>query len=366
MKITCRKSDLLVGINIAMRAVPTKTTLPILESFLILADEKIRIITNDKDMGIETEIKGEVIDPGKIAIDARIFGEIVRKLPDSEVRIETGVNNRVKVNSEETEFILNGRDPNEFPMLPVTENEKRISMSQLTLKDLIRQTIFSISMSDTNSMMRGELFEVIGNLITVISLDSHRISIRKETLGDYYEPVKVIVPGKTLNEVSRIIDGEIDKTVEIVFDKNFIKFEFDNTVVISRLIEGDFFNVEQMISSDYETEIQVNKSDFLNCIDRAKTLTLEGEKKPIVLDIQGAEMYLDINTSLGSMNAHLPINKNGKDFYIGFNPQYFIDPLKVINDEEISIYFVNANAPCFIRDEEGTYVYIILPVNINR
>lgn len=366
MKISCQKSDLLVGLNIAMRAVPTKTTLPILESFLITADEKIRIITNDKDMGIETEIKGEITEPGKIAIDARIFGEIVRKLPDSEIRIENGLNNKVKVNSEESEFILNGRDPNEFPLLPETENEKRISMSQLTLKDLIRQTIFSISLSDTNSMMRGELFEVIGNLITVISLDSHRISIRKEVLNDYYEPVKVIVPGKTLNEVSRIIGGELDKTVDIIFDKNFIKFEFDSTVVISRLIEGEFFNVEQMISSDYETEIQVNKNDFLNCIDRAKTLTLEGEKKPIVLDIQGNEMYLDIATSLGSMNAHLPINRNGKDFYIGFNPQYFLDPLKVIADEEISIYFVNANAPCFIRDEEGTYVYIILPVNINR
>ena len=366
MKISCQKSALLVGLNIAMRAVPTKTTLPILESFLILADERIRIITNDKDMGIETEIEGEVFETGKIAIDARIFGEIVRKLPDSEIRIETGKNNKIKVNSEESEFLLNGRDPDEFPLLPETENENKISISQFTLKELIRQTIFSISTSDTTSMMRGELFEVIGNLITVISLDSHRISIRKETLSEYYEPVKVIVPGKTLNEISRIISGEADKNVEIIIDKNFIKFEFDKTIVISRLIEGEFFNVEQMISSDYETEIQVNKNDFLNCIDRAKTLTLEGEKKPIVFDIQGSEMYIDITTSLGSMNAHLPINKNGKDFYIGFNPQFFIDPLKVIGDEEISIYFVNANAPCFIRDEAGTYVYIILPVNINR
>lgn len=366
MKITCQKNDLLFGLNIAMRAVPSKTTLPILESFLIIADEDIRIITNDKDMGIDTGINGSVISKGKIAIDARFFGDIVRKMPDNEVIIESDENLNITVTCEESVFHLKGRDADEFPELPETVNEKKITLSQFTLKEIIRQTIFSVSINDTNNMMRGELFEVKDNVLKVVSLDSFRISIRKEKLDGEFEDVRVIVPGKTLNEISRILDGDKEKNVDIIVDNNFIKFCFNKTIVISRLIEGDYFNVEQMISSDYETEIKVNKNAFLNCIDRAFTLTREGEKRPIVLNIGDREMNIDINTSLGSMNAHLPVNKMGKDLYIGFNPKFFIDSLKVISDEDVNIYFVNANAPCFIRNDAEEYIYIILPVNINR
>lgn len=366
MKITCSKNDLLNGINIALRAVPGKTTLPILESFLIDASGDIRIITNDNDMGIETCVDGKIESPGKIAINARIFSEIVRKLPDNQVTLDTSSNYKMKVTCEDSEFVLNGNNPNEFPELPQTNTENKISISQFTLKELIRQTIFSIAQNDANAIMRGELFEIDGKMIKVISLDSHRISIRKEELAFEYEPCKVIIPGKTLNEISRILGSEKEDVVDITFDKKFIKFAFGNTVVVSRLIEGEYFNVEQMISSDYETSVKVNRSDFFNSIDRAFTLTREGEKKPVILDIQDGEMNIDISSSVGSMNSHLYINKEGKDLVIGFNPRFFIEALKVIDDEEISIYFVNSNAPCFIKSKEGEYIYIILPVNINR
>ena len=364
MKISCLKNDLLIGINIAMRAVPAKTTLQILESFLIDAREDIRIITNDKDMGIETIIEGAVQERGKIAIDARIFGEIVRKLPDNEVIIEANDNYKVKIRCEDSEFTLNGRDPEEFPELPAINEENKVSMSQFTLKELIRQTIFSISMTDTNIMMKGELFEVNGDTIKVVSLDSHRISIRKEKLNGIFGNFKVIVPGKTLNEISRILEGDKESFVEMSFDRNFVKFKFSKTEVISRLIDGEFFDVEQMISSDYETQVTVNKNLLLNSIDRAFTLTREGEKKPIVLNISADNMNVDINTSLGSMNSHFPIAKMGKDICIGFNPKFFIDVLKVISGDDVDIFFVNSNAPCFIRDSEGSYIYIILPVKL--
>ncbi|MGI6072899.1 MAG: DNA polymerase III subunit beta [Lachnospiraceae bacterium] len=366
MKIRCLKADILNGLNIAMRAVPSKTTLPILESFLIIADEEIRIITNDRDMGIETGIIGGIEDKGKIAVDAKIFNEIIRKFPENEVTIETDDNLRIRIKCEESEFTLLGRNPKEFPELPYTEEKEKVVISQFVLKELIRQTIFSISTGDTNSIMKGELFEVSGNNLRMISLDSHRISIRREKLSDSYNDFKVIVPGKTLNELSRILSGEKDEKVEISFDKNFIKFEFNKTKVISRLIEGEFFNIDQMISSDYETEIRINKNDFFNCADRAFTLTKEVEKKPLILDIRDNEIKMDVTTSLGSMNARLPISKFGKDLFIGFNPKFFIEALKVIDDEEISIYFVNSTAPCIIKNQEGEYIYIILPVNISR
>ncbi len=366
MKISCVKAELLAGINIALRAVPSKTTLPILESFLIVADEIITITTNDKDMGIETAVSGNIMEQGKIAVDARVFSEIVRKLPDDEVVIESDNNQKIRITCEESVFNLNGKNPDEFPELPRTENEKKIIVSQFILRELIRQTIFSISQNDNNSMMRGELFEVEGNILKVVSLDSHRISIRKEEMANSYDHIKVIVPGKTLNEISKIINGDKDSIVEIAFDRNFVKFNLEGTMVLSRLIEGEFFNVEQMISSDYETEVTINKNDFLNSIDRAFTLAKEGEKKPIILEITENRLALGISTSLGSMNADLPITKTGKDMVIGFNPKFFIDALRVIDNEEVNIYFVNSTAPCFIRDNEGRYVYIILPVNINR
>ena len=214
MKISCSKNALLYGINIALRAVPGKTTLPILESFLIDATSDIKIIANDNDMGIETVVEGKIETPGKITINARIFSDIIRKLPENQVVIETSVNFKVRITCEDSEFLLNGNNPNEFPDLPRENTENKISMSQFLLKELIRQTIFSIAATDANAIMRGELFEITGDQIRMVSLDSHRISIRKEQLANSYEPCKVIVPGKTLNEISRILGGK--KTIRSI------------------------------------------------------------------------------------------------------------------------------------------------------
>ncbi len=366
MKITCSKTDLLNGLNIALRAVPGRTSLPILECFLIEASDTIKIITNDNDMGIETYINGTVSKMGKIAINARILSDIVRKLPENNVDIETNSNFKVKIKCEDAEFVINGNNYIEFPELPQTGNDKQISISQFTLKELIKQTIFSISLNDANAIMRGELFTVDKDNIKITSLDSHRISIRNEKLAYEYEKFKSIIPGKTLMEISRILAGESGDIVEISFDKKFVKFKFDKTTVVSRLIEGEYFNVEQMISSDYETIARLNKNEFINVIERAVTLTRESEKKPIIFDVRDGEMDIEMTSSIGSMNDHIYINKEGKDLKIGFNPKFFLDALKVIDDEEISIYFVNSNAPCVIKDKEGNYLYIILPVNINK
>lgn len=366
MKITCSKSELLGGINIALRAVPSKSTLPILESLLITAQDNITITSNDNDMGIVTGIEGVVMEAGKIAVEARLFSEIVRKLPDNEIYIETDRNYKMNIRCEDSVFRLSGNDPDEFPELPDTGVSKTVTMSEFTLKEMIRQTIFSIAVNDANALMKGELFSIRGDNIKVVSLDSHRISIRNEKLAMSYEDSDVIVPGKTLNEISRILSGNNEDTIELEFDKRFIKFRFQKTLVVSRLIEGEFFNVEQMISSDYSTEVRVNKNEFMNNLDRALTLVREGERKPVILEIRDTFINMDINTSIGSMSGKLPANKTGNDIVIGFNPKFIMDALRVIDDEEAVMYFVNSNAPCFIRNDDVDYVYIILPININR
>jgi DNA polymerase-3 subunit beta len=181
-----------------------------------------------------------------------------------------------------------------------------------------------------------------------------------------YSDRKVVVPGKTLSEVSKILSGEVDDQVSIYFTKNHILFEFDQTMVVSRLIEGEYFRIDQMLSSDYETKLKINKKEFLDCIDRATLLVREVDKKPIIINITDDDMELRIDSAMGSMNEEIDIEKEGKDIMIGFNPKFLIDALRVIDDETVTIYLVNPKAPCFIRDDEENYTYLILPVNINQ
>lgn len=364
MKLVCSKSNLLNGVQIVSKAVPSKTTMSILECILIDATQgEIKLTANDMELGIETKIDGDIIEKGIIALDAKIFLEIVRKLPDSNITIETDSSLKTVITCEKAKFNIIGKSGEDFSYLPAIEKKDSIIISQFTLKEVVRQTIFSIADNDNNKLMTGELFEINEDKLKVVSLDGHRISIRNITLKNSYPSKKVVVPGKTLSEVSKILPGDSDKDIHIFFTDKHIVFEFDKTTVVSRLIEGEYFKIDQMLSNDYETKVKINKKELLNCIDRATLLVKEGDKKPIIISIGDDSMELKINSTVGSMNEEIDITKQGKDMMIGFNPKFLIDALKVIDEEEVDLYFVNPKAPCFIRDAEEKYIYLILPVN---
>jgi len=366
MKIQCQKADLLNGVNIVLKAVPVKSTMPILECLIIeVTDGRIKLIANDMELAIETVIKGTIIEQGIVALNAKIFSEIIRRLPENEVSITTDENYVTEIICEKAKFSISGRSGEEFPNLPNIEKENAVILSQFTLKEIIRQTVFSISDNESNKIMTGELFEIKKNELRVISLDGHRISIRKVYMKEDYEDRKVIVPGKTLNEISKILSGESTATVKIFFTDKHALFEFDNTVVLTRLIEGEYYRIDQMLSSDYETKVTINKKELQSCIERASLLIRETDKKPIIIDIKDSNFELKINTAIGSMNEDIDITLEGKDIIIGFNPKFLLDALRVIDDETVDIYLINAKAPCFIRDKEQSYIYLILPVNIN-
>lgn len=366
MKIICQKSDLLNSVTIVLKAVPGKSTMPILECIVIEAkNDGIKLTANDMELGIETYVKGEVEEPGTIAINAKVFSEIVRKLPDNDVTVAVDEKYMATIICEKARFTIAGKSADEFPSLPKIEKSTMVALSQFTLKEIIRQTVFSISDNETNKIMTGELFEINDGVLRVVSLDGHRISIRKINLKEIYEPVKVIVPGKTLIEISKILSGEIADEVTLYFTEKHILFEFGETRVLSRLIEGEYYKIDQMLSGDYETKIITNKKELLNCIDRATLLIKESEKKPIIVGISNHSMELKMNSSIGSMNEELDIVKEGKDILIGFNPKFLIDALRAIEDEEVILYMTNPKAPCFIKDKDETYIYLILPVNFN-
>ncbi|MCM1101068.1 MAG: DNA polymerase III subunit beta [Acetatifactor muris] len=364
MKLICSKSNLLNGVQTVSKAVPNKTTMSILECILVDATQGvIKLTANDMELGIETIVEGEIVEKGIVALEAKMFLEIVRKFPDSDIVIETDGSYKTSIICEKSKFNIIGKSGEDFSYLPVIERDYNIVISQFTLKEVVRQTIFSISDNDNNKLMTGELFDINENEFKVVSLDGHRISIRKIELKNHYEPKKVVVPGKTLNEVSKILSGDADKDVTLYFTPKHIIFEFDNTTVVSRLIEGEYFKIDQMLSSDYETKVKINKKEFLNCIDRATLLVKEGDKKPIIINITEEGMELKINSVLGSMNEEIDIEMSGKNLMIGFNPKFLIDALRVIDDEEVELYMVNPKAPCFIKNSEESYIYLILPVN---
>lgn len=366
MKLIFTKSSLNKAVGIVMKAVPTRTTMSILECILIDAStNEIKFTANDMELGIETIVEGEIIEKGKVAIDAKIFSEIVRKLPDNDITIETDDNYTSTITCEKSKFNIAGKSGDDFSYLPVIIKEKSISLSQFTLKETINQTIFCTSPNDNNKMMTGELFEVKDNVLKVVGLDGHRIAIRNINLSGNADDVKVVVPGKTLNEISKILSSDAESVVNIYFTNNHILFEFDNTMVVSRLIEGEYFKINQMLSSDYETKVVINKKVFLDSIDRANLLIREGDKKPIIINITDGSLEVKVQSAIGSLNEDIDINKEGKDIMIGFNPKFLIDALRVIDDETVDIYLVNPKAPCFIRDKEENYIYLILPVNFS-
>ena len=267
MKIICSKNNLLKSVNISLKAVPSKTTMPILECILMDATtNQIKFTTNDMELGIETIVEGHIEEKGMVALDAKIFYEIIRRLPDNDVTITTDSNFVATITCEKAKFTIPGKAGEDFAYLPVIEKDESLTLSQFTLKEMIRQTIFSIAVNENNRLMTGELFEIKDNCLKIVSLDGHRISIRKMPLKKEYSDRKIVVPGKTLSEISKILSGEIDDQVSIYFTKNHILFEFDQTMVVSRLIEGEYFRIDQMLSSDYDTKVSVNKKEFLDIL----------------------------------------------------------------------------------------------------
>lgn len=366
MKLMCSKSDLLSGLQIVSKAVPSKTTMSILECILIEAKNgEIKLTANDMELGIETIIEGNIVEEGMIALDSKILIEIVRKLPDNTITIQTNSFYKTSITCEKSKFNIIGKSGEDFSYLPKVEKNNPVIISQFALKEVIRQTIFSVSDNENNKLMTGELFDIKDNELKVVSLDGHRISIRNLVLKNTYNPVKVVIPGKTLSELSKILPGDAESDVNIYFTDKHVVFEYNDTVVLSRLIEGEYFKIDQMLSSDYETKVRVNKKELFNCIDRTTLLIKEGDKKPIIININESFMELKVNSTIGSMDEEIDITKTGKDLMIGFNPKFLMDALKVIDDEEIDLYMVNSKAPVFIKDEEKKYIYLVLPVNFN-
>lgn len=364
MKVVITKDRLLKCLNTVSRAVPVRSTMDVLKCVLIEAEDNMLTLTaNDTSLGIETKAEAMIDYPGSVAVDAALFSSIIRKLPENDVTIETDEMNNLSIRCENSKFTIGGRGTEDFIYLPDVAVTGEIVLSQFTLREMIGQVIFSISDSQVNAAMAGVYMEVLGDKIRMTTLDLHRISIRTNELKEFYGHFSAIVPGKTLSDLSKIISGEHDKEIRIAFAKNHILFRYENTKLVSRVIEGEYFKVESMLKQDYKTHFKINKRDFLNCLDRSTPLINESDNKPVIFQISENNLGIVLKSAIGFMDEHLEIEKDGEDMKIAFNPKLLMDALRVIDDEIIDVYMVRFNYPCTIKDEGESYIYEILPVN---
>ena len=356
MRIKCKKSTLLSGISTVQKAVSNKTTKPILECILLEArNGELKLTANNLNLGIETFIECTILEEGIIALNAKLFSDIIRKLQDSDIDIETNSDYKTTIICEKSRFDIPCWSGEDFPELLAVNKEKSVVISKIGLKDVIRQTIFSVSDNENSKLMSGELFEVKDNVLSVVSLDGHRISMRKVNLKGDNSDVSAVVPGKTLQEVSKIINGDEEEEVTIYFADKNISFEFNKTRVVSRLIEGEYFKIAHMLSMDTSLLVKANRSELMGCIDRASLLILKNDNN----------LYIRLDTNMGSIKEEMEIEKDGKEIVIGFNPSFIMDALRVIDDDKVNIYMNDSKSPCLIKDNEETFTYIILPININ-
>lgn len=366
MIFICEKQKLQEGILIVQKAITGKSTMPILEGIYIKTDSNgITLIGSDKDLSIETKVEADVLEQGSIVIDSKIFGEIIRKLPNSEVRIEVIENDTVQISCEKSIFNVVLMNPEEYPALPDITNEKQISVPQNILKNMIKSTSFSVAQDETRPILQGVLFEIKDKSLNLVALDGYRLAVKSEYLDSEFD-IDVVIPGKTLNEVSKILE-DVDNLVNITFTKNQILFNLEHTKIISRLLEGKFVNYASLLPQEHKLLVYVNRQDLQNGIERASLMSKEGNSNLIKLKIEDDVLVITSNSQLGKVREEVEINMQGEELEIAFNSRYLLDVLKNMEEEVIRLEMTSSITPCVIKAKDNdSYKYLILPVRLIR
>ena len=364
MKIVCYKDTLLKALNSVIKGVASKTTNPILEGILIQTNEnQVKLTTYDMELGIEYIIDSDVKEQGSTVVNAIMFSEIIRKLPDSEIYITLNSNNLLEIECEGALYKLTTMNPDEFPELPKIEIENSIDLEQNMLKNMIRKTIFAVSTEENRPIFTGCLFEVENNKLNVVAVDGFRLALRSIYLPVKVNDFKAVIPGKTLNEINKILLDSFDH-VKIGIAKNQALFEMENCKVVTRTLDGEFLNYKS-------TRIRVNKNSLQDSFERISLISassIEKEKKyPVKVSVDIGKITISCTNQTGEAKEEIYISTEGKNIEAGFNPKYFLDSLKAIDDEEVFVEFGTSISPCLIKSVENSeYVYMILPIRLKE
>ena len=371
MKFVCYKDVIIKALNSVVKGVASKTTMPILEGILIQTnDDEIKLTTYDLEIGIEYTMKCEIIEQGSTVVNATMFTEIIRKLPDSEINISVNENNLLVIECEGSLYKLATMNPDEFPELPKIEVENSITLEQSALKNMIRKTIFAVSTDENRPIFSGCLFEIKNNKLNVVAIDGFRLALRTINLPFPVNDFKAVIPAKTLNEVNKIVADSFEE-IKIGVSKNQALFEMENCKLVTRILDGEFLNYSSVIPTTWQTRVKVNRNDLLNSFERISLISsssIEKEKKyPVKVSVDIGKMTISCTNQTGDAKEDVYISTEGKYLEAGFNPKYFLDCLKAIDDEEVYLEFGSNISPCLVKSiENNDYVYMILPIRLKN
>ena len=371
MKIICYKDKIIKAINSVVKGVASKTTMPILEGILIQTnDNEIKLTTYDLEIGIEYVMDCEVKEQGSTVVNAIMFSEIIRKLPDTEIHISLNDKNLLEIECEGSLYKLATMNPEEFPELPKIEIENSIEIDQNILKNMIRKTIFAVSSEESRPIFTGCLFEIENNKLNLVAVDGFRLALRSIYLNKQTNNFSAVIPGKTLNEVNKIISDSFEP-IKIGVSKNQALFEMDNCKIVTRILYGEFLNYKNVIPSNWQTKIKVNKNNIQNSFERISLISassVEKEKKyPVKVQVDIGKVTISCTNQTGDAKEEMYVSTEGKNLEAGFNPKYFLDSLKAIEDEEVYIEFGSSISPCLVKSvENNDYTYMILPIRLKE
>lgn len=366
MKFSCEKSTLIDAINVASRAVSTKSTIALLEGLRLTASDRLMLAGYDLAMGIRTTIDADIIAPGEVVLNAKLFGDIVRKLPDDIVYVETDEKMLTTIQCGRAVFNLVASASDDFPQMPEVDCEKQIQITESMLKSMISQTIFAVSDNEAKPIHTGCLFETENDRLHVVAVDGYRLSVRRETLDPAPEmDLKFVVPGTALREIERILSDDKEKTVSIYPDEKHILFEIGQTVLITRLIDGEFLNYRSAIPQNFSHIVHVNTREMITCIERVSLIVSEKLKNPVRMHFDGPVVKMSCITAVGKSYDECALEEPVEGLEIGFNNRYLLDALRACSDETITMQLGGALNPMVLCPAEGDkFTYLVLPVRL--
>ncbi|MBQ9663643.1 MAG: DNA polymerase III subunit beta [Oscillospiraceae bacterium] len=367
MKIRCEKKDLQIAVNNVSRAAPSKSPIPALEGILFEANrDGLKLTAYDTRIGIYTTLDCSVLEGGCIVIPARFLGELVRRLPDGMVSIEADESFATTIRCGKSEFHVMGLDPESFPELNVVDAVQNIGIPENILKNMINQTIFSVSTSESRPLYMGVLFEVGNSDLTLVAVDGYRLAKRSEQMENAnMNPCTFVIPGASLSEVERLCSADKTDEVMIALGDKHASFEIGNTVLITRRLEGEFMNYRKSIPSTFRYEIIVERDELIRVIDRISLVIKDKQTSPVKMVVEQGELQFYCTTPFGHAEDSCLCEGSGDGMRIGFNDRYFMDALKAASDEKVRVSMNTPSAPIVIEGAEGSsYLYMVLPVRL--
>ena len=366
MKFSCEKALLQAAISTTSRAVSPKSSIPALEGILLEAGSDLRLTGYNLETGIRTIVPADIREEGTLVLGARLFGEIVRKLPDDIVTFQSE-NYMVNIKCGMSEFNILGTDPEEFPELPTVEYQNSLILPQSKLKAMISQTLFAVSDNESRPIHTGSLFEVDGNGLTIVSVDGYRLALRHEAIDkkEGAETFCFVVPGAALSEVEKIC-SDVDEPASVTQGARHVMFKVGDTMLVSRRLEGEFLAYRQAIPRNNTIHVEGDTRALLSSIDRVSLIISDKLKSPLRCVFDSNLLKISTKTAIGDAYDECPLSGDGGGLEIGFNNKYLMDALKAAPADKVRLELTTGVSPCVILPTEGeeNFLYMVLPVRL--